>query len=94
MLKTPADIYLAAYLAAVSIITFALFGLDKLKALRGSWRIRERTLLLFSLIGGAAGGLLAMFLFRHKIRKPKFFPGLLLILFLHIILLTLYFKWF
>ncbi|MBR2122300.1 MAG: DUF1294 domain-containing protein [Lachnospiraceae bacterium] len=93
-MKTPAATCLAAYLAAVSIITFALFGLDKLKALRGSWRIREKTLLLFSLFGGAAGGLLAMFLFRHKIRKPAFFPGLLMMLFLHIILLTLYFKWF
>ena len=92
ILKTPADTYIAAYLAAANIITFVLFGLDKFKALRGSWRIREKTLLTLSLIGGAAGGLLAMFMFRHKIRKPKFFPGLLLMLFLQIILLTLYYK--
>ncbi len=64
------------YLLAASLITFVLFGADKWKAVHGKWRIRERTLLGFAAAGGAAGGLLAMKIFRHKTQKPCFAIGL------------------
>ena len=54
-----------------SVITFALFGIDKRKAVKNRWRISEKTLLLFSLFGGP-GGLLGMLVFHHKTRKWKF----------------------
>ena len=60
------------WMIMISILTFIVFGLDKQKAVRGKWRIKESTLLLLSLIGGATGGLIGMLLFRHKIRKAKF----------------------
>jgi uncharacterized membrane protein YsdA (DUF1294 family) len=60
------------YVILINIITFVLFGLDKSKAVRGSSRISEFTLLLFSLIGGAPGGALGMKLFRHKTKKVGF----------------------
>lgn len=78
------------YLLVVNLLTFIVFGTDKWKAVHGKWRIRESTLLGLSLIGGAAGGLCAMYLFRHKIRKIRFKIGLPVMLILQAALL-LYF---
>lgn len=75
------------YIAGINIITFLVFAIDKQKACTGKYRIRERTLLILSIIGGAFGGLLAMYLFRHKIRKKSFAAGLPLIFIVQIIVL-------
>lgn len=61
-----------AFIAAVSFVTFIAYGLDKAKAKRGSSRISEQRLLVLAFIGGAAGALLGMLLFRHKTRHAKF----------------------
>ena len=53
-------------IAALSLITFILYGVDKRRAKKGKWRIPERVLLSFSLLGGGIGGALGMKLFRHK----------------------------
>lgn len=60
------------YYAAVNAAAFVMFALDKAKAKAHMWRIRERTLLLVSAIGGAGGAAAGMLLLRHKLRKPKF----------------------
>lgn len=83
---------LIIYIAALSILTWALFGIDKWKAVRGKWRIRESTLLGLSLIGGAAGGLAGMYLFRHKIRKSRFRIGVPLMLIAQAVLLCVLVK--
>lgn len=66
---------LLAYLATINAITFALFCLDKARAVRGAWRIPEKVLLSCSAVGGAAGGLLGMRVAHHKTRKPPFYLG-------------------
>ena len=71
------------YLAAVNLTGFCLFSLDKRRAVRGRWRIPERTLLLSALAGGSVGALAAMLLFHHKTRKPKFYLGVPACLLLH-----------
>ena len=43
------------WLVAVNLLAFGLCGLDKWKARRGFWRVRERTLLGTALLGGAPG---------------------------------------
>ncbi|MBR2650402.1 MAG: DUF1294 domain-containing protein, partial [Clostridia bacterium] len=53
---------------AISLITLILYGVDKLKAKLGAWRIPEKVLLGFSFFGGGLGGVIAMLLFRHKTR--------------------------
>ena len=73
---------------AMSLLTLLLYYTDKCKAQRGSWRIPEKTLLLFSALGGATGGLLAMYLFHHKTRKWYFKFGVPIILLLHIALVV------
>lgn len=67
---------LYAYLLIINTVTFCIFALDKYKAVRGLWRIREATLLGLSLGGGALGGCVAMYLLRHKTRKARFAIGL------------------
>ena len=79
-IMTGMDQALTVYILAVSLLTWILFGLDKWKAIHGKWRIRESTLLGLSLIGGAAGVLSGMYLFRHKIRKMRFQIGVPLML--------------
>ena len=64
--------YVLLLLTAMNLLSFALYGIDKLKAKRGAWRIPEMTLLLVALLGGSAGALLGMELFRHKTKHAKF----------------------
>lgn len=59
-------------LAAVNLVAFILYGVDKAKAKRGAWRIPEATLLLVAALGGSVGALLGMELFRHKTKHWKF----------------------
>ncbi len=62
----------AAVLAAVNVAAFAVCAADKRAAVKNKSRVRESTLLALAFFGGAAGMYLAMLLFRHKTRKPKF----------------------
>ena len=43
------------YLLGVNLIAFAMYGIDKRKAVKDQWRIPEKTLLIIALIGGAVG---------------------------------------
>jgi uncharacterized membrane protein YsdA (DUF1294 family) len=76
---------IAVYLyAAMSGITFVVFGFDKLAAWRGRLRVPENTLHLLSLFGGWPGALLAMPVFRHKRRKGSFVAIVVLIVLVHV----------
>lgn len=63
---------LCAYLLIINVATIILFGVDKLKAMTKKWRIEEKTLWLFSFLGGIIGAWLAIILFNHKIKDKKF----------------------
>jgi uncharacterized membrane protein YsdA (DUF1294 family)/cold shock CspA family protein len=58
--------------AAVSAITFLVYGLDKAAARAGARRIPESTLLLLGLAGGWPGAMLAQQMLRHKSSKRSF----------------------
>ena len=73
-------------LIAVNLVSFALYGLDKVKAKRGLWRIRESTILLVAALGGSLGALLGMELFRHKTKHWTFKILIPLFLLLHMAL--------
>ena len=73
-------------LAAVNLLAFALYGVDKVKAKKGAWRIPAATLLLVAFLGGSVGALLGMEVFRHKTRHAKFRILVPLFLILHIAL--------
>lgn len=73
---------LIVYVAAVNVVAFVVYGVDKYKAQKAKWRIRESTLLLLAAIGGSAGAWLGMKIWHHKTRHAKFrygVPAILLI---------------
>jgi len=74
------------YIAVINIITFAVFGIDKMKAVKDKWRIPEKVLFLLSIIGGSVGAILGMYTFRHKTKKPAFKFGIPAILIVQIVL--------
>ena len=76
---------LLIYLQAVNLLTLVIFGLDKYRAKVHRERIPEAALMGLALIGGSVGALAGMYLFRHKIRKPKFFIGVPAILIAEIV---------
>ena len=75
------------YLIVINVVIFTVYGIDKLKAKQGSWRISEATLLILAVIGGSIGALLGMKVWRHKTMHKKFKYGLPLILIIQIILI-------
>lgn len=75
---------LLLYLIIVNIICMLLFFVDKKRAQSGRYRIRERDLFLLALAGGAPGGWLGMYLFRHKTLHVKFKFGFPLIILLQL----------
>ena len=79
-------IIIIGYLVVMNIVGIAVMGIDKSKAKRGAWRIKEVTLFGVSIIGGSIGTLLGMYMFRHKTKHIYFVIGMPLILILHIAL--------
>ena len=66
---------LLVWLAAINLVTFAVYGIDKAKAKRGTWRVPEKTLFLLPLLGGSVGALLGMRVFHHKTKHWYFVWG-------------------
>ena len=63
---------LLTYLAIVNLIAFAMYGIDKRKAIKGEWRIPENALLMSAVCGGAFGAQLGMEFFHHKTKHKQF----------------------
>ena len=80
--------YVLYYLAAVNLVTFLIYGIDKLRAKRGAWRIPEKTLFLLPILGGSVGAIAGMKVFRHKTKHWYFTYGRPLILLLQLALLV------
>jgi len=79
------------YLLIANVAGLAIMGIDKRKAIKGAWRIPEKTLFLFSLIGGSVGTWAGMYLFHHKTKHWYFVIGMPLILVLQVVGI-IYFK--
>lgn len=75
------------YLIFINIFTFVVFGIDKYKAIKNMYRIKEKSLFTLSLIGGALGALFGMKIFRHKTLKPSFKYGIPIIAFIELIII-------
>ena len=75
------------YLILMNVAGFLSMFLDKRRARRGKYRISERFLFLIAALGGSAGSLAGMYLFRHKTRHKRFVIAMPVILFLQIVIL-------
>lgn len=83
--------YLIIYLSIINALSMTLMLVDKEKARRRRWRIPERRLLAAAALGGSAGCLLGMYLFRHKTRHPRFRFGVPIMLAVQAAILLLLF---
>lgn len=64
------------YLICINVAAFSIYGQDKQRARMHRRRISERTLMILAVLGGSVGALLAMQIFHHKTKKPKFSIGI------------------
>ncbi|PGT91260.1 hypothetical protein COD11_01885 [Bacillus sp. AFS040349] len=76
--------YLIGFYLIINLIGFTIMGMDKNRAKKGEWRIKESTLWLVAAIGGALGSYLAMRNFRHKTKHSSFKYGLPILTLVHI----------
>ena len=74
------------YMIGINAVSFVAYGIDKLKAKKGKWRIPEATLLLLAVAGGSIGAWMGMKVWHHKTLHKKFRYGVPAILFLQLAL--------
>ena len=86
--------YIYTYLGVVSVIAIILTLHDKRAAQKRNWRVKERTLLIVSALGGSVAMLLTMLAVRHKTRHAKFMAGIPVIIALQVaaVLVTLHWR--
>lgn len=80
------DKLILGYLVLANIAGLVVMGIDKAKAIKGAWRIPEKTLFLFSLIGGSIGTWAGMYLFHHKTKHWYFVIGMPAILIIQLVI--------
>ena len=74
------------YLMIVNVLSFAVYGIDKLKAKKGKWRISETSLLLLALMGGSVGAWAGIRVWHHKTLHKKFKYGIPFIFFVQVVM--------
>ena len=72
------------YLGIVNVAGFILPAVDKRRAKKDRWRIRESTLFLISALGGSVAMYISMRLFHHKTKHKRFMIGIPVIIVLQL----------
>lgn len=81
--------FYVGYLLCMNLLALVFMFADKRLAKKRKWRIPEKTLFFVAALGGSLGGLLGMYLFRHKTRHWYFVVGFWALLLVHIALTVL-----
>ncbi len=81
-------IELIILITILQILPFLIYGIDKLLARLGLFRISEKALLATTFIFGIIGSIAAMVIFKHKTRKTSFQHNFAVIVFLRIFVLV------
>ena len=68
--------FLYIYLIIINLIAVIVTIHDKRAAVKGTWRVKENTLLLISALGGSPAMYLTMLLIRHKTLHKQFAIGI------------------
>ena len=79
------------YLIIINIVTFLIYGIDKLKAKKALWRIREASLLMLAILGGSIGAWLGMKVWHHKTLHKKFRYGIPAIIIIQLAVIGFFF---
>lgn len=88
------SVILIIYAAAINIIAVIVTVVDKVNARLHKRRIRERTLMLISALGGSVAMFLTMNLIRHKTRHIKFMLGIPIIIIVQVFAAILIWSYF
>ena len=78
------------YLAVINVVTFFIYGINKWKAKKSKWRIREAALLGLAVLGGSIGGWLGMKVWHHKTLHKKFRYGVPAIIIVQLTIIVYY----
>ncbi len=84
----------AIWLAALSLATFGIYGLDKGLSKTHARRVPENMLNVLALLGGFAGGWAGMLIFHHKSNFRKHPTIWLFLILAPVVHLSLAFYWF
>jgi len=76
------------YLVITNVVTFFMFGINKVKAKKSKWRIREAALLGLAVLGGSIGAWSGMKVWHHKTLHKKFRFGVPAILIVQVALVV------
>ncbi len=76
------------YLLIINVVTFFMYGIDKWKAKKLKWRIREAALLGLAVLGGSIGAWSGMKVWHHKTLHKKFRFGVSAILIVQVALVV------
>ena len=77
------------YLLIINLIAFAVYGIDKRRAVKDRWRVSEKTLFLLAILGGSIGAWAGMRVFHHKTKHWYFKFGIPAIFVLQVVLAAL-----
>lgn len=80
---------LVIYFLIVNLIGFLLMLVDKRRAIKKEWRIREKSFFIVAILGGSIGNYLGMYLFRHKTKHLKFTLGMPIIIIIQVYLTSI-----
>lgn len=77
-----------SYLLIINLLGYITMWADKRKAIKGKYRIAEKTLFMIAILGGSIGSILGMNKFRHKTKHWYFKYGMPAILIVQLILIV------
>lgn len=77
--------YVLIYLLLINLITFIFFAVDKWKAKKNRFRIKEAVLFLLCFLGGTVGGIIGVHALHHKTARKAFVVGIPLILLVQVV---------
>ena len=83
--------YAELYFIILNLVGILLMYIDKEKAKKNKWRIKESTLILIAALGGSIGSYLGMKIYRHKTKHAKFKYGIPFIIFIQLSIFIHYF---
>ncbi len=79
---------LILYLIVINLISAIICITDKRRAIKGLWRISEKTFFLLALFGGGVGLYITMRAIHHKTNHKRFMIGIPIIIILQIVVIV------
>lgn len=78
--------YFKCYFILINLLGLLFMYIDKEKAKRSKWRIKESTLFSIAMLGGSIGAYIGMKTFRHKTKHAKFKYGIPIIILIQLLI--------